>query len=249
MKDTRSLEFGLINQRINALPDVTVGFIPLPRWVRVLHRIGWGVMVVVLSWPLLLWLGLPVQRFTAPVLWALGAMLVCFLPHLLWSLVEMYRHFRQGVTGFFNRFDHDLPLLRSEVRWLADQPEAELRQCLAEARFHRAQLEEKLRLLLGGMERLGILPLVVAVALAVANGQMPRAVPMWSWALGVFGALLWAIGWAAARFRLRLNLIAHLLEQALALRQERASMTRENPLVCTTSCTGVLQQGVENASS
>ena len=41
-------------------------------------------------------------------------------------------------------------------------------------------------------------------------------VPAWAWFLGVGAAVLWFMGWKAANFRLRLNLVSHLLEQALA---------------------------------
>ena len=225
----RSLELGQINRLIDALPDAGPFFPAKPRWMDVADWIGGSLLGLVLLWPALLWLGLSVEGWVSPVVVAFLAAALVMMPPTLWRVWHLVRNFRRGVGGFFMQMDHDLALLRSVADELALYPAPMLQRCLAEARFHHAQLGDKLRLLLGGMEKLGVLPLVVAVFLAVGRGELPALVPVWAWALGIGAALLWLIGWIAARFRLRLNLVAHVLEQALAQQAVCASAIQVVP--------------------
>jgi len=69
--------------------------------------------------------------------------------------------------------------------------------------------------MLGGMERLGILPLLLSAIVVLRNWSDLTAAPTWLVLLAIMAAWMWIVGWWGAEFRRRLQLYEFLLEEAL----------------------------------
>ena len=70
-------------------------------------------------------------------------------------------------------------------------------------------------MMLGGMERLGILPLLLSAIVVLRNSSDLTAAPPWLVVLAIMAAWMWIVGWWGAEFRRRLQLYEFLLEEAL----------------------------------
>lgn len=117
---------------------------------------------------------------------------------------------------FAQRLDREFVMYREVVSWLRSHDLADLMSQLAFVRSRRDMMRRKLGLFAGGIERLGVLPLLVALYLQVHNfttwpPQFTRAEIGAIWAL----VLAYGVGWLAAVVALRLDLYEQLLADAV----------------------------------
>ena len=70
-------------------------------------------------------------------------------------------------------------------------------------------------MLLGGIDRLGLLPVLASLFVLLRSWKDLLDLPGWLAALGLMAALLWWLGWLGADFSRRLQLYAFLLEESL----------------------------------
>ncbi len=78
------------------------------------------------------------------------------------------------------------------------------------------RLVAKLGLFVGGMDKLGLLPLCLSLLVVLRNWRDLLALPAWLSILAMFAAILWMVSWLGANFRLRLHLYESVLAAALA---------------------------------
>lgn len=211
------LSFAQFNQRIDALPDGPVGVLNAPRWQRVLDRLG---LLPLLCFSLL-WVSLKLE-WLAPALWMVPVarylvmvMALLWLPGFVRSVWVLGHDLCKGTAGFMQQWDHDLALFESLQDWLAQHPREHLEQRLLQCRQLQENLQRKLGLFLGVSDRFGVLPVLVAVFYLLQQRQQLLALPGWIIALGVFIVLVWFIALSASRVRLRLAVMADLLEGTL----------------------------------
>ncbi|WP_057656930.1 hypothetical protein [Pseudoxanthomonas dokdonensis] len=209
------LTFALLDEKIEALAEGPVAALNSPRWMRRLALLGVvGVAVAFLPSLLLKWL--------APQMWMLwvaraGLVMTIagFVPGIFRSLVVTAREARHHRRGFVLQFDHDVAQFRALALWLSSYPRDVLASSLRYARMGHDRLQSRLGMMVGGIERLGLLPVLVSLFVLLRNWKDLLAVPSWLAMLGVMAAVLWLIGWVAAEFSRRLHLYAFLLEEAL----------------------------------
>ena len=78
------------------------------------------------------------------------------------------------------------------------------------------QLVAKLGLLAGGVDRLGILPVLVSAYLFIRNWNQPLDLPGWQIILGIFLMVLYLISATGSLMRIRLRLFESMLADSLS---------------------------------
>lgn len=142
-------------------------------------------------------------------------MVVGFAPGTLrnlWMLIRELRHHRRSLIS---QFDHDVAQFRGLAAWLSGYPGEVLESNLRYARMGQERLQSRLGMLTGGIDRLGILPVLVSLLVLLRNWQDLLDLPAWLAILGLLAPFLWLIAWLAAEFGRRLQLYAFLLDEAL----------------------------------
>lgn len=213
--DKPPLTFALIDSEIEALPEGPVAMLRAPRWIVYWSFVGIFGMVLSLMPSLLL-------QWLAPQLWmlalaraGLAITLIGFAPGFVrsvWVLAHEFRHHRRGMI---EQFDHDVARLRDLTKWLSAYPREALKEQLRYARIGHERLGSRLTMMVGGIERLGLLPLLLSLFVMLRNWRDLLALPTWLALLALMLAMLWVIGWMGAEFRRRLQLYEFLLQEAL----------------------------------
>lgn len=216
----RNLSFASLQARIDAMPNGPPSILDTPRWIRWLNIAG-TVAIVVGLMPFLLVQWLEAQAWMIHLAWAgvLGAT-VFYAPGFLRGLVVMAREFWQWHAKLIEQGDHDLAQFRALRGWLREFPREVLEEHRHFAELSRDRLGSKLALLTGGIERVGILPVLVAVffLLREVDGlglESLREVPYWQALLGPFLVVSWCLGVVAVRMRLQYDLYERVLTDAL----------------------------------
>ncbi len=216
------LTFAVLDAKIEALPEGPVSALNTPRWARHLAWVGLVGMIAAFVPSLLV-------KWLAPQAWmvafaqaGLVVMVAGFLPGLVrnvWVLEKDLRHHRAGMIA---QFDHDVTQLRGLVTWLSGYPRETLESSLRYARMGHERLHSRLGMLLGGVDRLGLLPVLVSLFVLLRNWQDLLHLPGWLAVLGLLAPFLWLLGWLGAEFSRRLQLYAFLCDEALRVKSPPA---------------------------
>jgi hypothetical protein len=214
-KSLPPLTFSLIEDQIRELPEGPVGMLDTPRWIMICNVIGVVALVVALMPSLLLqWMEASKWMSAMAQLGGLAFMLA-FVPYLVRALLVLVREFRDYRRAFIEQLDHDVVQLRTIRQWLRSYPRSVLEEQLRYARFAQERLGAKLGLLIGGIDKLGLLPVCLSLYVVLRGWRELLALPSWLSILGIMAAILWIIGWLGASFRLRLQLHEALLVDSL----------------------------------
>ncbi len=215
-----ALSFASLDARIEAMPDGPASILKTPRVIYWLNIFG-SIAIVFGLLPFLLVQFLTPQwwmvRMAQVGVWSAG--LLC-APGILRGLAVMAREFWHWRIKLVEQSDHDLAQFRGLRAWLQTFPRAELEEHSNFAKFAHERLGSKLVLLMGGIERAGILPVLVAgfFLLREVDGlgiESLADVPLWQGVLAPFLVITWWIGVIAVRMRLTHELYAMVLTDAL----------------------------------
>ncbi len=150
----------------------------------------------------------------------LGISLIAFL-------CRNWSSFRDSKRNYAKELDHDYGEYFRFVEWLRGYDAAELSRKLQYVRDRKSSMTFRLGLLTGGIERLGVLPVLVALYFQFkdwefgdwqAFGQVNLAGGLLLWAL----LLLYLGGWWLIRLRLRLDTYEMLISEAIREHQKIA---------------------------
>ncbi len=207
--------FASLEEQIRALPPGPVSALDAPRWMRRASVLGvFGALIAFVPGLLVYWI--EAQQWMVWLARAgFGLAVVGFLPGFVrnvWVLMREMRHHRRGLLA---QFDHDVAALRTVAESLARYPREVLESNLRYARMGHDRLQSRVALMVGGMERLGLVPVFVALGTFAANWEGALALPGWALALGLLAPVFWLFGWFGADFTRRLQLYAFLLEEGL----------------------------------
>ena len=227
MKNTKlpELTFAWLDAQIEALPEGPVATLNTPRWIRSMTVVGVAGMILALLPPLFLQWWKPAWWMVTQSQAGLAIAILGFAPGFarnIWVIVREFRHHRRGLV---EQFDHDTKKFRALAEQLSAYPRAVLERQSRHAAMGHERLGGRLVMMLGGIERLGLLPLLLSLFVVLRNWQDLLALPMWLAMLGIMAAILWLIGWGGAEFRRRLQLYEFLLDEALivqGIRNEKA---------------------------
>lgn len=218
--DAKQFSFADLEKRIAALPDGPMGALNRPRWQYWLDLLG-GVGVILGLLPSAL------IQFMAPALWMVTmawmgfwVMVLAFLPGVSRETWVMMRMWRRGKAQDAEQLDHDFDQMDGLQPWLSKLPRSALERRLRFIQMAQARVAAKLSLMGGGLERFGVLPLILAVVVQIkAITAESLALPLWQIVPGMFFAIVYVVGLNAAFYRVRMHLYEVTLAEALARRE------------------------------
>ena len=212
------LTFKSLDALIEAMPEGPVSVLRSPQWAKPLTAVGTvGMFLGLLPSLLLQWWEPAFWMVTLARLGLITA-LIGFAPGFARNLWVLFNQFRHQRRGFIEQFDHDAAQLLSLAGRLSAYPLGVLERQRRYAGMGQARLNSRLVMMLGGVERLGLLPLMLSILVLLRNWQDLLAVPFWLAILALMAVMLWIIGWFAAEFRRRLQLYEFLLDEALQIK-------------------------------
>lgn len=208
--------FAELQRRISEIPDGPSDILTAPKPYRWLNAIG-GVGVILALLPMVL------VKLMTPATWmitmaqiGIAMMLMMWLPAFARSIWVLVWTLARWKTDMIIQLDHDHPHFQSILRWLATFPADALAERLRTVQLAERQLVAKLGLLAGGVDRLGILPVLASAYLFIRNWNQPLDLPSWQILLGIFLMVLYVISATGSLMRIRLRLYESMLTDALA---------------------------------
>ncbi|MFT3807261.1 hypothetical protein [Arenimonas sp.] len=209
------ISFAWLDKRLRAIPDGPAEYLNTPSWVVVWNVIGLAGVVIGLS-PVLLRQFMPVGPGVVWVaLTGLILEVVGFFPYFFYSTLAIVRSFLRRRAEFVQQLDHDIAQLRGLSSELAQYPTDTLNEHLRFTRNARSRLAMKFAFLFGGIDRLGILPVAIAVALQIKLIEDISAVPGWLLFLAAAFAILYFVALFVSHDQIRLQLFEIVLVAAL----------------------------------
>lgn len=222
MEDTAlpPLSFAAIEARIASMPEGPNAALNTPRWAMVLNLIGAGGAILGLLPSVLVRVMQPQEWMVAMAYSGMAVMAAACIAPFVHSVWVLGRQFVRGTAEFIEQMDHDREVFDELARWLARYPKAVVADHLRFAQHMQTTLQAKLGLFAGGLDKLGILPAIGTAAIVIKGVIEGSAPPAWLAIVGIFLALLWAVGVLASFARLRVQTFETLLGNAARL-QER----------------------------
>lgn len=216
--DQGYLTFAFLDAQIEGIPEGPVATFNTPQWIRPWTFAGVaGAVLGLLPSLLIQWLTpAPWMVWVSKV--GLIVMVLGFAPGLVRNVFVLWREFRTHRRGLIAQVDHDVGEFRALASRLAAYPRHELEAQARAARMAYERLGSRLTMLIGGIERLGLLPLLLSLFVVLRNWRDLLALPNWISFFAVMAAILWVIGWAGAEFRRRLQFYSYLLDEALIIK-------------------------------
>lgn len=213
--EARKFSFTELEQRIAAIPDGPAGALNRPQW-QYWTDIGGGVGVIVGLLPSLF------AQIFEPKWWmvdmariGLWMTILMFLPGFLRSACVIARTIWRGKKEDTAQLDHDFAEMNLLQTWLATFPRQALEQHLRFVQAAQARLIAKLSVMGGDLDRFGILPLILAIAVQIkVLTTESMALPLWQIVPGLFFAIAYLIGLHGAFMRVRMHLYETVLAEA-----------------------------------
>lgn len=223
MSSNDTLSFTELDRRLREIPDGPSGILNTPKSFRIANIVGFVAAVFTLIPFVLVHIMTPGKWM---VTWAQIGFSV-FLLALLPGIVRSY-----GVLGWtlwkwredlVSQLDHDLPQFHALLVWLSERPMVTLEEHQRVARLSLGQMSAKIGMFTGGLERLGVLPVLVSTYLFFRNWHELMDMPYWQLIIGFGLILLYFIMMVANLMRIRLQLYEVLFTEALAMKSRSAS--------------------------
>lgn len=212
---TPDLSFAQLDARLRDIPDGPSGILDSPKPYRILNYIGWAGAVTAL-------LPFVFVRLMTPAMWMItmaqvgfAILLVAWLPLLVRSYSVLGWTLWRWREDQVKQLDHDHPHFHTIVTWLSGFSFEALAEHRRTTQLAQRQMTAKLGFLAGGVDRLGILPVLAAVYIFLRNWKDLLDMPIWQMMSGLFLVLLYCVITAATLKRIRLQLYEALLSDAI----------------------------------
>ena len=231
-----SLSFSELERRICAIPDGPASVLDTPRWIRWCNVIGTiGIVLGLLPSVLI--------KVMDPQMWmvfvarsGLWIAVISYLPGFVRGLWVTGRSMWKWKSEQPEQLDHDFGQFRGLANDLAQHPKDVISERLRFVEAVHTRLQAKLAFFGGGLDRLGVLPLLFAVGIQVKAYSDSSQLPLWQAGLAMFFAITYLIGMVGQLMRLRLQLYESVLCEALiACESKRAIKQVDVPSVSATS--------------
>ena len=213
--DEGGLSYAELDRRIRALPDGPAKVLDTPRWLLIPNVVGTLGVVLGLV-PSLLILFLEPKTWMAYMAHAgVWMAFIGYAPGFVRTVYVMATSMRRWRDDQVAQLDHDLEQFRSLHTWLRRHPTELVAEHLRFVQMVRARLTAKLGFLAGSLDKLGILPLLVALAIQLNVYADWDKVPQWQAILGLFAGITYLVAFIGSLMRLRLDLYDAVLAEAL----------------------------------
>jgi hypothetical protein len=212
------LSYTELERRIKALPEGPANVFTTPRPFAIAGVIG-NIGIILGLLPSLL------ATFMTPQMWmvwvaqfGLGTAILGCAPEFFRSLWVVARGTYRWRLDQVTQLDHDLVQFRTLIAWLRRFPTAVLLEHLRFAHRVRTRLSMKIGLLSGGLDKLGVVPVLIALGIQVKALADWGQTPTWQILIGLFLSISYLVALMGAFMRLRLQLYESVLEEALEAR-------------------------------
>lgn len=208
------LNFTELARRIDTLPDGPVSVLDTPAWARGLIFIGTLALIAGLV-PVVLVRMVEPQQWMVPLA-QLGTAVawLAFLPYFCRSLFVVARSMLRWKPEQVEHLDHDIEQFRKLDQWLSRFPKEQIVEHLRFTRAIQARLTQKVGLLGGSLDKLGVIPVVVALGLQLQAVTGDTQLPLWQSVLALILAITYAIAFVGVLMRSRLQLYEMVLAEA-----------------------------------
>lgn len=210
-----TFSFAKLDERIEKIPDAPDEFVLFPKELMVWEVIGVGGTVMGLLPSLFVLFIKPAHWMVVFATIGLLIMIVGFLPGFVrtsWFLIKDMWHWR---VRFIGNADYAFDQHRELIKWLMQFPKKDLEEYAQFIRDARVRMGDKLGLIVGGLQKLGFVPALVAVVTQVQEFQALGSLPSWRIILAFFLILMYAVTFCISLMQLRAQLHETLLMQAI----------------------------------
>ena len=207
--------FTELDKRIEKIPDAPGEFVLFPKELMVWEFIGVCGTVLGLIPSLLVLFFTPAMWMVFAAKTGLVIMVIGYLPGFIykcWGLIK-------GMWGWRERFisgsDHAFGYHREITEWLLQFPKEDLEDRMHFIRDVRVRMGDKLGLVIGSLEKLGMVPVIIVVITQIQEVRDLGSLPAWRIVLAFFLIMMYAITISISLMRLRANLHEMLLMHAI----------------------------------
>ncbi len=210
-----TFSFAKLDERIEKIPNAPGELALFPKELMVWEFIGvFGTLLGLI--PSL------IVMFITPDIWmihiarmGLVIMVIGYLPGFIykcWGLTKgMWGWRERFISGADYAFEHH----RELIQWLMQFPKEVLEDRMHFIRDARLRMGDKLGLVIGSLEKLGMVPVVIAVITQIQEVRDLGSLPPWRIVLAFFLILMYAITISISLMRLRAQLHETLLSYAI----------------------------------
>lgn len=210
-----AISYAELERRISVLPEGPVSALDTPRWLFMPNVIGTLGMIVGLLPSLLI-------QFFEPKMWmadlaSVGVWMAClgYAPGFARSAYVAVRALWLWRSQQIAQLDHDFDQFSALQSWVACHSSESVAERLRFVQFAQQRMTMKLGMLAGGLDKLGVIPLVVALLIQLKVYADWDGVPLWQVLLGLFVAVTYLVAFVGSLMRSRLQLYETVLAEAL----------------------------------
>lgn len=210
MTEVTELSFRELNHRIETAPDVSANQVRRPRLARWCLIIGAIAALVGFACQ---WLPVAPSTMLASMAFFLVIELVSLGTHffLTWSATFS----RTPLRDFADELDKGSLTFVDIMTWLKAQPLDALARHAAVARYRKERIEQRMPLVFGSIQSLGLLPVLIAVYLQVHEITAGRHLGLAEVVVGSAIAGLYYGAWSTSLLKVRLDSMDAFLQAAL----------------------------------
>lgn len=217
------LSYRTLHAKVEAMPHGPMAYLVSPKWRRVCNVIGLLGMAAGLLPSLLILFWEPQHWMIWLARSGLAAIALGWIPVVLrdvWVVVRSIRSWRREQA---EQLDHDYLEWARLSKWIATHPRVQLERHLRWLQMCNTRMTAKLNFLAGGIEKLGVLPVIVALAVQARVATDVADVPTWQLILGLFAGITYLVALVGSLMRLRMQLYEMAVTEALRLLDEAES--------------------------
>lgn len=135
----------------------------------------------------------------------------------VWNSREEFLSLRNPLHNYAQHLDHDRPYHVEMIEWLASWPREALLQHAAMSRFRRDRMAQKMPLVLGSIDKLGVVPVVIAIYFQAREYLAGRHIGIAEGVFAFVAAGMYIFSWIAALTKSRLDLMDMYLQEAVSV--------------------------------
>jgi len=211
--ETSALTFALLNEHVETLPEHPSDRITLNR------REKWGIALFALAGTL----GLALAKLLPPEPSTVVLVSVLLFVEIIGMVLVISAGFSNLKLTFAHQrrefaevLDFDMPHHENLIAWLRSFPPERLQAMSDFSGFRVERYRSKMPILTGGMEKLGLLPILAALVVQFKDTYWPPHPSLWQIVLFALLPFFYWLCMLAVTQRVRLELYDMLLKKALA---------------------------------
>ncbi|MCI4566699.1 hypothetical protein [Lysobacter sp. CFH 32150] len=214
------LTFTELERRIQELPEGPVSALNTPRWIFVLNTVGLLSAVIAMVPMLLIKIFEPAMWMVHMARWGVWIAWIVLLPSIVRGVWLILRSFLRWKAEMVEQLDHDFTQFNTLQEWLSRIPTPFVVEHLRFAQVGQARLAAKLSFLAGSLDKLGVLPVLVAMTIQINAIKDINKVPSWQILLAMFLLLAYSAALMGSLMRIRLHLYEVVLSDSLQARND-----------------------------